>query len=109
MANFSVVPAFFRMMLELQAQDRDFAIVFRTFGTDLAEVVAPEFNAFCQGSHPQFPSARFDGTGNSTDFVLKCPASCATVVRDQTGPQGIHLVLHTHPHDVPPGGGRCMH
>ena len=49
-------------MLELQAQGRDFAIVFRTFGLDLEDTVLQEFNAFCTGKHPLFPTARFDGT-----------------------------------------------
>lgn len=35
-------------------QGRDFTIVFRTFGADIAEVVE-EMNAFATGQHPSYP------------------------------------------------------
>ncbi len=35
-------------------QGRDFTIVFRSFGADVAEVVE-EMNAFATGQHPSYP------------------------------------------------------
>ena len=54
------------MMISLKKARREFAIVFRTFGTNLDKIIL-EFNKFCQGEHPcyngknNFPLARFDG------------------------------------------------
>ena len=39
--SYFLIPAFFRLLLNLRAQGRDFALVFRTFGTDLPEVPVP--------------------------------------------------------------------
>lgn len=55
-----VIPAFFELLLHLKARRQSFSLVFRTFGHELAPVVT-EFNAFCEGRHPLYPSARFDG------------------------------------------------
>ena len=38
-------------------QGREFTLVFRTFGADVAEVVE-EMNAFATGQHPCYPEAR---------------------------------------------------
>ncbi len=35
-------------------QERDFTLVFRTFGSDIAEVV-DEINMFATGQHPAYP------------------------------------------------------
>lgn len=38
----------------LTVQKRDFTLVFRTFGTDIVEVV-DEINMFATGQHPAYP------------------------------------------------------
>ena len=38
----------------LQEEDLDFTIVFRTFGSDMADVAA-ELNLFATGQHPSYP------------------------------------------------------
>ena len=38
----------------LAVQKRDFTLVFRTFGTDIVEVV-DEINMFATGQHPAYP------------------------------------------------------
>ena len=40
--------------MSMAAQRRDFTLVFRTFGTDIAEVV-DELNMFATGRHPAYP------------------------------------------------------
>eukprot|EP00441_Pelagodinium_beii_P041701 CAMPEP_0197626722 /NCGR_PEP_ID=MMETSP1338-20131121/5556_1 /TAXON_ID=43686 ORGANISM="Pelagodinium beii, Strain RCC1491" /NCGR_SAMPLE_ID=MMETSP1338 /ASSEMBLY_ACC=CAM_ASM_000754 /LENGTH=386 /DNA_ID=CAMNT_0043197277 /DNA_START=50 /DNA_END=1210 /DNA_ORIENTATION=- len=50
-----LLPAFFRTLVELSRQGRDFSVVIRTFGTDLPEV-AKCLEAFAAGQHPEFQS-----------------------------------------------------
>mmetsp|Transcript_11784 Transcript_11784/g.1760 ORF Transcript_11784/g.1760 Transcript_11784/m.1760 type:complete len:91 (-) Transcript_11784:685-957(-) len=64
------------MMMLLRKNKREFAIVFRTFGTDLPEVIE-EFNLFCNGSHPLFngkhgnPLVRFDGKNRTRNMIIE--------------------------------------
>lgn len=64
--KYNLIPSFFRTMIQLKKQKREFSIVFRTFGTNLKEIIW-EYNQFCQGNHPCFsgrngtPLIRFDG------------------------------------------------
>lgn len=61
--------------MSLKKQKRQFAIVFRTFGSDIEKVIT-EFNKFTQGEHPcyssrnQTPLVRFDGTKGTKDFSI---------------------------------------
>lgn len=70
-----LIPSFFRMIQELKKNKREFAIVFRSFGEELQDVV-DEFNMFCRGSHPLFngkhgtPRIRFDGKSKSKDMII---------------------------------------
>jgi hypothetical protein len=63
----SLVPSFFRTLQYLTMAKRDFAVVFRTFGSDLENVVW-EFNKYCAGEHICFNGkngtrlVRADGT-----------------------------------------------
>lgn len=69
------MPNFFRMMITLKKQKKEFAVVFRGFGPELNQVVM-EFNKFCTGEHPcyngknNFPIARFDGFKGSKNFLI---------------------------------------
>ncbi|CAE6932260.1 unnamed protein product, partial [Symbiodinium natans] len=49
-----LLPAFFRTLVELGKQGRDFSVVIRTFGTDIPEV-ARSIGKFAEGAHPGFP------------------------------------------------------
>ena len=55
---------------------KEFAIVFRTFGEDLNNVVF-EFNKFCKGDHPCYsgrggtPQVKFDGSKGTKDLFIK--------------------------------------
>jgi len=55
-----LLPSFFKLLLNLRKQKRNFALIFRTFGSDL-EGIKLEFNRFCEGTHPLF-----DGNNGTT-------------------------------------------
>ena len=53
-------------------QERDFTIVFRSFGEDIPAVME-EMNMFCTGQHPQYPGVRpllCTSTGCIAQFVI---------------------------------------
>lgn len=70
-----ILPVFFKTILNLKKAKKEFAIVFRSFGSDLTNVVF-EFNKFCNGEHPCFngrnntPLVRFDGSKNSKSYII---------------------------------------
>ncbi|TYZ59016.1 hypothetical protein PybrP1_009315 [[Pythium] brassicae (nom. inval.)] len=64
---FFMLPAFFVFVQFMHARGAGFNIVFRTYGDDLARI-AQEFNCFCEGRHPYFPSQwRLDGSDGGVD------------------------------------------
>eukprot|EP00854_Cymbomonas_tetramitiformis_P016780 gene16780-19935_t len=64
-----IIPAFFKLLLQLKKDRRSFSLVFRSFGKELEEV-AHELNMFCEGRHPAYPEACFDGTDGQPDMRL---------------------------------------
>ncbi|TRZ21922.1 hypothetical protein HGM15179_005211 [Zosterops borbonicus] len=52
-----ILPSFFRLLDTLHRDGRAFAVVFRTFGTDLPRVLQAVSSAM-DGQHPQFPALR---------------------------------------------------
>ncbi|XP_061864394.1 uncharacterized protein LOC133626840 [Colius striatus] len=52
-----ILPAFFRLLAALHRDGRSFAVVFRTFGTDLPRALRAVAGALA-GQHPQFPALR---------------------------------------------------
>ncbi|KAM4571484.1 uncharacterized protein V3H82_011098 [Fundulus diaphanus] len=50
-----ILPSFFQLIKDLAREGRDFAIVFRTFGTDLPRVLKAVSRAVEEGAHPLFP------------------------------------------------------
>lgn len=75
-----ILPSFFELLLHLQATHRCFTIVFRTFGTDLQDVI-DEINLFATGQHPSWPDARLDGSDGVTDIRLAMPAQTGAFYR----------------------------
>lgn len=73
--KYHLIPSFFRMLIYLKKAKREFAIVFRTFGEDLNNVVF-EFNKFCNGEHPCYngrggtPLVKFDGSKGTRDLRI---------------------------------------
>lgn len=74
--KYHLIPSFFRTLIYLKKAKREFAIVFRTFGQDLQNVIF-EFNKFCNGEHPCYsgrggtPQVKFDGGKNAKDLRIK--------------------------------------
>lgn len=73
--KFNLVPSFFKLLNGLKKAKREFAIVFRSFGNELPDVIW-EFNKFCNGEHPcfngnQVPLMKFDGVKGVKDLRLK--------------------------------------
>jgi len=74
--KYHILPSFFRTLIFLKKQRRDFNVCFRTFGNDLDNIVW-EFNEFCCGNHPCFngkngtPLIRFDGTQGTRDLRIR--------------------------------------
>lgn len=71
-----IIPSFWRTVIFLKKQKRNFQIVFRTFGEDIPNIVY-EFNQFCDGRHPSFngveglPLIKFDGTNGTKDMRIR--------------------------------------
>ena len=75
-----ILPSFFELLLHLQASGRSFTIVFRTFGTDLRDVM-DEMNLFATGRHPSYPGVRMDGSDGLTDLRLEMPGNTGAFFR----------------------------
>uniref|UniRef100_A0A3Q2CUR4 Si:dkey-32e6.3 n=1 Tax=Cyprinodon variegatus TaxID=28743 RepID=A0A3Q2CUR4_CYPVA len=50
-----ILPSFFQLIRDLAQEGREFAIVFRTFGSDLPRVLRAMSRALKEGLHPLFP------------------------------------------------------
>ena len=74
--KFHLIPSFFRTLIYLKKQKREFAVAFRTFGHDLKNVIW-EFNKFCSGQHPCYsgrngtPLIKFDGSKGTKDLRIR--------------------------------------
>ena len=74
--KYHLIPSFFRTLIFLKKQKREFAVVFRTFGEDLDNIVW-EYNQFCTGQHPCYsgrngtPLIRFDGFKQTKDLRVR--------------------------------------
>lgn len=84
--KYHLIPSFFRLLMYMKKQKREFSIVFNTFGKEMDNVVY-EFNKFCSGEHPCFngrngtPLVKFDGSKNQKDFRIRDPSQRATIYR----------------------------
>jgi len=74
--KYHLIPSFFRCLIYLKKQKREFSTCFRTFGEDLDKVVW-EFNRFCSGQHPCYsgrngtPLIKFDGSKGTKDLRIR--------------------------------------
>ena len=73
--KYFMVPSFFRTLMYLKKQKKEFSVIFRSFGTELDPVIW-EYNKFCSGEHPCFngrnntPLVKLDGSKNSKDMRI---------------------------------------
>lgn len=95
-----LLPSFLRCVLRLEEEKRDFRIVFRTFGTDIADVIS-EFNLFCSGNHPCFPGV----PPQMSHRIVNLPHDSGEFYRDDAGfhlsmcnrvKGGVELVQQVH-------------
>ena len=72
---FFIFKSFFKSLIKLKEKNRDFSIIFRSFGGDILDLIN-EFNEFCKGNHPIYYTKKniekvyFDGTHNSKNYLL---------------------------------------
>ena len=86
-----VLHSFFNLLLHLKAAKREFAIVFRSFGTDLASVLA-EVDSFARGTHPAYPGVVMDGSDGGPD-LRATPGGVGVFFRDSARPNGTALLF----------------
>jgi hypothetical protein len=105
-SNYFLIPAYFEAIHALTQHNVRFSIQFRTFGSDLPEVLL-EHNAYCNGKHPLYRKGqrslnRTAATATATtasfcsyDLCIKLgdASTCGAMYRDE---QGIALVCGTH-------------
>ena len=84
--KYFMVPSFFRTLMYLKKQKKEFSIIFRSFGTEIDPLIW-EYNKFCSGEHPCFngrnntPLVKLDGSKNTKDMRIKNPSQKATFYR----------------------------
>lgn len=99
--KYYLIPSFFRLLMYMKKQKREFAICFNTFGGDMDNVIY-EFNKFCNGEHPCFngrngaPLVKMDGSKNQKDFRIKDPAQRVTLYRTGDGVNEVVQVCGEH-------------
>lgn len=98
-------PAYFRLLESLLSSGRSFAIIFRTFGDDLADVIW-EHNLWCSGQHPLHPMPAAVTPALAAQLTVRTPHDTARFVRSggetldshlstvlqREGPAGFYLV-----------------
>lgn len=90
---YHIIPSFFRLVEYLAEQHFEFSILFRTFGSDIANV-CDEFNLFCSGKHPAYvPSRRLDGSDPlfPKDLRIVLPDHHGVLSHTGLGAEGLHM------------------
>ncbi|KAJ8265224.1 hypothetical protein COCON_G00143230 [Conger conger] len=77
-----ILPSFFQLLQDLVEQGTEFAIVFRTFGTDLPHVLGTMNYVLTQGSHPLFPNLpALKLSVNETPGQIRCSKKATVLTR----------------------------
>ena len=99
--KYFLIPSFYRLLMYMKKQKREFAIAFNTFGNDMPDVVY-EFNKFCSGEHPCFngrngsPLVKMDGSKNQKDYRIQAPEQRVTMYRTGDGINEVVQVCGEH-------------
>ena len=102
--KYHLIPSFFRTLIFLKKQKREFAVLFRTFGKELDKIVW-EFNRFCNGLHPCFsgrngtPLIRFDGSKGTKDLRIRDDMQKAMFFRLSNEIQDTRMLQGTYDRD----------
>lgn len=83
-----LLPSFLNLIQYLQQTGRNFRLIFRTFGSDIGDVIQ-EFNLFCEGRHPCFPGV----PAELSKRAISLPHGSGEWFRDEGG---FHLSLCMH-------------
>ncbi|XP_028309820.1 uncharacterized protein LOC114467598 isoform X2 [Gouania willdenowi] len=79
-----ILPSFFQLLKDLAHEGRDFAIVFRTFGTDLPRLMRAMSRAVIEGAHPLFPNLpELKLSIDVTPGKIRCSKSAVVLSRGQ--------------------------
>lgn len=79
-----ILPAFFQLLKDLVQEGREFAIVFRTFGTDLPRVLSAVSRTLSEGAHPLFPDLpELKLSVNTTPGKIRCSKNGVVLSRGQ--------------------------
>uniref|UniRef100_A0A673CQI6 Si:dkey-32e6.3 n=1 Tax=Sphaeramia orbicularis TaxID=375764 RepID=A0A673CQI6_9TELE len=73
-----ILPSFFQLLKDLVQEGREFAVLFRTFGTDLPRVLSAVSRALNEGAHPLFPDLV-----NTTPGKIRCSKNSVVLSRAQ--------------------------
>lgn len=98
---YHLIPSFFRTLMYLKKNKREFSLVFRTFGND-KEHFTYEFNRFCSGEHPAFngrnntPQVKFDGSKNCKELRFQSAFQHAVMYRQSADISESILVTGEH-------------
>mmetsp|Transcript_37273 Transcript_37273/g.35893 ORF Transcript_37273/g.35893 Transcript_37273/m.35893 type:complete len:85 (-) Transcript_37273:745-999(-) len=74
--KYHIIPSFFRTLIYLKKAKREFAVTFRSFGSDVENAIY-EFDTFCNGDHPCYsgrggtPLVKFDGSKGTKDLRFR--------------------------------------
>lgn len=86
--RYFIIPGFFRTLMYLKKQKKEFSVVFHTYGdTDDMTKAVHEFNKFCVGEHPCFngrnnmPLVRMDGHKGGKDLRIRSKTQECTMYR----------------------------
>lgn len=94
----NILPGFFDLLLHLVKNEREFAVIFRTFG-DMHDIkmVTDEFNLFCEGKHPQYKERIPDELRNRVLYIdsNKFNSKVGYMFRHGHLPSQVHLVTGT--------------
>nr|XP_057940392.1 uncharacterized protein si:dkey-32e6.3 [Doryrhamphus excisus] len=97
-----IVPSFFQLLKDLTQQGTQFAVHFRTFGSDLPRVLSAVSKALTQGAHPLFPDLpELKLSVNKTPGKIRCSAKGVLLTRGEErlssrdGERGLYEYLST--------------
>ncbi|XP_051907482.1 uncharacterized protein si:dkey-32e6.3 [Hippocampus zosterae] len=77
-----ILPSFFQLLEDLKRQGTEFAIHFRTFGSDLPHVLSAVSKALTQGAHPLFPDLPdLKLSVNKTPGKIRCSSKGVLLTR----------------------------
>lgn len=104
--RFHLIPSFFRALIFLKKQKREFSVLLRSFDQSYLDKVTWEFNKFCTGQHPCFsghngtPLILFDGSKGTKDMRIKNDLQKASYFRQSNELTDSRLLIGRYHRDT---------